>query len=126
MLPETFTIERTSTAMPSKTYRIDWDAGRIEGFIDGKEAVKQSIDLALATERYLWGIYTWNYGSEIYKLIGKSDAYAMSEMQRMIKDALSIDSRVTEVKDFVFEAERGNITCQFKASTSVGDINATV
>lgn len=126
MLPETFKIERTSTVMPSKTYKIDWEAGRIGGFIDGKEAVRQSMELEITTERYLWPIYSWNYGSEIYQLIGKSDAYAMSEMERLIKDALSIDSRITETKNFTFEAERGNITCQFTASTTVGEINATV
>lgn len=126
MLPETFNIEYTTTLMPSKTYKIDWEKGRIGGFIDGKEAVGQSIELAITTERYLWNIYSWNYGSEIYNLIGKSDAYAMTEMKRMIQDALSLDSRITETKDFTFEANRGEITCQFTASTTVGDINATV
>lgn len=126
MLPETFTIEYTSTTMPSKTYKIDWETGRIGGFIDGKEAVGQAMELALTTERYIWGIYSWNYGSEIYRLLGQADAYAMSEMERMIKDALSPDSRITETKDFTFEANRGEITCQFTASTTVGEINATV
>lgn len=126
MLPETFNIEYTATTIPSKTYKIDWEAGRIDGFIDGKDAVKQAIDLAITTERYLWGIYSWNYGSEIYTLIGKSDAYAMSEMKRMIQDALSPDSRITETSGFNFKAERGNVTCQFTAKTTVGEINATV
>lgn len=126
MLPDTFNIEYTATAIPSKTYKINWDTGRIEGFIDGKDAVRQSIDLAITTERYLWGIYSWNYGSEIYRLIGKSDAYAMSEMKRMIQDALSQDSRITETLDFKFEAARGDVTCQFTAKTTVGEINATV
>ena len=126
MLPETFTIEYTSTTMPSKTYKIDWETGRIGGFIDGREAIGQAMELALSTERYLWGIYSWNYGSELYTLIGQADAYAMSEMERMIKDALSPDSRVKEAKDFTFEANRGEITCQFTASTTVGEINATV
>ena len=126
MLPETFKVEYTSTTMPSKTYKIDWETGRIGGFIDGKEAVGQAIELAITTERYLWGIYSWNYGSEIYRLLGQSDAYAMSEMENMIKDALSPDSRITDTKDFTFEANRGEITCQFTASTTVGEINATV
>lgn len=126
MLPETFTIEYTSTTMPSKTYKIDWETGRIGGFIDGKEAVGQAMELALTTERYIWDIYSWNYGSEIYRLLGQADAYVMSEMELMIKDALSPDSRITETKDFTFEANRGEITCQFTASTTVGEINATV
>lgn len=126
MLPETFNIEYTVTSIPSKTYKIDWEKGRIEGFIDGEDAIRQSIDLAITTERCLWGIYSWNYGSDIYHLIGKSDAYAMSEMKRMIQDALSPDGRIEETSDFTFEAERGNVTCQFTAKTTVGEINATV
>lgn len=126
MLPETFNIEYTSTSIPSKTYKINWDTGRIEGFIDGNDAVKQAMDLAITTERYLWRIYSWNYGSELYQLIGQSDAYAMSEMKRMIQDTLSQDSRITGTSDFKFEVERGNITCQFTAKTTVGEINATV
>ncbi|MBR4845037.1 MAG: DUF2634 domain-containing protein [Bacteroidaceae bacterium] len=126
MLPETLNIKYANTSIPSKTYKIDWETSRIEGFIDGKDAIRQAIDLALTTERCLWRIYSWNYGSEIHTLIGKSDAYAMSEMKRMIQDALSQDSRVTDTSDFVFEAERGNITCQFVAKTTVGEINATV
>lgn len=126
MLPESFNINYTTTSMPSKTYKIDWETGRIDGFIDGKDAVGQSIELALTTERYIWNIYSWNYGSEIYNLVGKSDAYAMTKMKRMIQDALSPDFRVTETKDFKFEVNRGTITCQFTANTTVGEINATV
>lgn len=126
MLPESFSIEYTATSMPSKTYKIDWETGRIRGFIDGKDAIRQSIELAITTERYLWSIYSRNYGSEIYNLIGKSDAYAMTEIKRMIQDALSPDARIKETKDFTFETNRGTVTCQFTASTTVGDINATV
>lgn len=126
MLPETFKVEHASRSMPSKTYKIDWETGRIGGFIDGKEAVGQAIELALTTERFIWGIYSWNYGSEIYRLIGRSDAHAMGKMEHMIKDALLPDSRITDTKDFAFEVNRGEITCQFTASTTVGEINATV
>lgn len=126
MLPETFNVEYTATSMPSKTYKIDWENGRIDGFIDGREAIGQSIELAITTERYLWDIYSWNYGSEIYALMGQSDSFAMSEMKHMIQDALSQDSRINEAKDFTFKTNRGEITCQFTASTTVGDINATV
>ena len=126
MLPETFKVEHASRSMPSKTYKIDWETGRIGGFIDGKEAVGQAIELALTTERFIWGIYSWNYGSEIYRLIGRSDAHAMGKMEHMIKDALLPDSRITDTKDFAFEVNRGEITCQFTAITTVGEINATV
>lgn len=126
MLPETFALDYSESNKPSKTYKIDWENGTIGGFIDGKEAVKQAVELALTTERYVWKIYSWNYGSEIHTLYGKSDAYAMSEIERMIKDALSVDSRITGTNDFTFETNRGVITTQFTVNTSVGDINATI
>lgn len=126
MLPETFNVEYTATSMPSKTYKIDWENGEIGGFIDGRDAIAQSIELAITTERFIWDIYSWNYGSEIYTLLGKSDAYAMSEMNRMIRDALSQDSRITDTINFKFEANRGKVTCEFTANTTMGDINATV
>ena len=36
----------------SRTYAIDWEAGRIAGFIDEQEAVKQFIKKALLTPRF--------------------------------------------------------------------------
>lgn len=126
MLPESYVENVVVRDMPSKTYKIDWENNTISGFIDGKDALGQSIDLAITTERYMWDIYSWNYGSEIYTLIGKSDVYAMSEMKRMIQDALSTDSRIRDTSDFVFERARGGITCSFIAKTTVGDVNGTV
>ena len=85
MLPETYNEISVIKDSPSKTYKIDWDNNRILGFIDGKDAVSQSIELALTTERYVWDIYSWNYGSDIHTLIGQNDVYAMYEMKSMIK-----------------------------------------
>ena len=126
MLPETFKIEYSTSNIPSKTYKIDWENGTIGGFIDGKEAVQQAVELALTTERYIWSIYSWNYGSEIHTLFGKSDAFAMSEIELMIKDALSVDPRIKDVTDFTFYVNRGVITTQFTVNSTVGDISATI
>ena len=126
MLPETFTEVTEIVDMPSKTFKIDWENNHISGFIDGKEAIKQSIELSVSTERYIWQIYSWNYGSEIYTLIGQSDAYAMSEMKRMIQDALVNDSRIKELTEFVFERVNKGVSCEFVAKTTVGDVNGTV
>ena len=126
MLPDTFILSTAVKDMPSKTYKIDWDNNTISGCIDCKEAMKQSIELAVTTERYIWDIYSWNYGSELYTLIGKTDAYAMSEMKRMIQDALLPDSRVSDTSDFVFTKTRDGLECSFNATTTVGEVNGTV
>ena len=126
MLPETYNEISVIKDSPSKTYKIDWDNNRILGFIDGKDAVAQSIELALTTERYVWDIYSWNYGSDIHTLIGQNDVYAMSEMKSMIKDALSPDGRVTDVSDFQFIKTKDGLDCSFTATTTVGEVNGTV
>lgn len=127
MLPQTLDI-RNSTAhpIPTKTYQIDWDNKHIKGFIDGVDAIEQAVDLHLTTERYQWTIYSWQYGSDIYKLIGEPYDYVKSEMKRMIKDALSIDSRITDVDDFEFSFDKGNITCKFRITTNEGEFDREV
>lgn len=62
---------------PTKTYKIK--DNRIVGFTDGKEALKQAIQLILGTERYEYLIYSWNYGSELNGLIGRQKDIAESE-----------------------------------------------
>ena len=58
--------------MPSKTYRIDFQTGRISGTVDGRDAMVQAIRKILQTERFQYLIYSWNYGMEWSRLIGKS------------------------------------------------------
>ena len=60
--------EGTASA-PSRTYRIH--DGRIEGTIDGLNAVRQSIELILITERFQWQIFSSDYGVELDELIGE-------------------------------------------------------
>lgn len=126
MIAQTVTITTPDEGMPSKTYKIDWDNKTIEGFIDGADAIAQSAELALTTERFMWRTYTWNYGSEIYTLLGKNDDYVVSEMKRMIEDALSIDSRIKDVTDYEFVKVDDTIQCSFTLKTTAGDVNATI
>ena len=46
--------------MPSKTYRIDFQTGRISGTVDGRDAMVQAIRKILQTERFQYLIYSWN------------------------------------------------------------------
>lgn len=87
---------------PSKTWRIDLDNKRLGGFIDGVEAVAQAAYLSVRTARYRHIILSWQYGSELETLVGRDADYVFSEGKRMIAEALSTDSRITDVRDFSF------------------------
>lgn len=75
--PSVVTIGQTVTVtpaaeQPTKTYKVDFDTGRVAGYVDETEAMKQAIFKILSTERFLYLIYSWNYGIELNAVVGKS------------------------------------------------------
>lgn len=107
--------------IPSKTYRLL--NGRITGWIDDLAAIRQSIEKVLCTERFTWPIYTDNYGVELKSLIGENIDLVIAEVERIIREALSVDDRVIEVKDFnVTKESRNTILVSFFVLTIYGQI----
>ena len=88
--------------MPSKTYKIDTINKRIIGTIDGKEAVMQFIQKVLSTDKYAFEIYDWYYGNELLKLVGQNYDYVVARIPNIFKDALLVDDRIIDVRDFTF------------------------
>lgn len=104
---------------PTKTYKIK--DGRIVGFCDGIEALKQAIYLILNTERYEYIIYSDDYGSELKGLIGKDKDISESEYKRRIKEALIQDDRINNVDKFTFEYNQDGVLIQFTVFSIYGD-----
>ena len=108
---------------PSKTYRLDLDAGRIVGFVDKLEAVNQSIKKAIITPRFKCLIYDNQYGSEVEEAIISKDAttdYIEAVTEGFIKDALRPDTRILSVYDFQFEFKEDKAYVFFRADTIFG------
>lgn len=109
---------------PSKTYRLDLDAGRIIGFVDNIEAVQQAIRKAIITPRFKCLIYDTQYGSEIEDAVIAKDAsreYAESVIEGFVKDALAPDTRILECHDFSIELEKDHANIEFTADTIYGE-----
>lgn len=81
----------------SKTYRVL--NGRVVGWIDNKQALRQAIEKLLHTERYMYEIYTDEYGIEMQALIGENFDLVEAEIGRIIKEALLADDRVVSVEN---------------------------
>lgn len=109
--------------LPSLTYALDLDKGRIVGKVDGLKATEQAIRKALITPRWKCLVYDNQYGSEIKNaIIAKSASQELvgSEIPRMVEDALLPDTRVLSVEDFSFEFEEDKCFIQFTANTIFG------
>lgn len=116
----------TVTSLPSRTFQIDFERGRIAGYVDKVDAVKQAIVLILNTQRYCYPVVSWNYGVEFDDLYGQPKYAVMSLLRSRISDALQQDDRITSVDDFEFETGRGTITVTFTAHSIYGNIKQEV
>ena len=109
---------------PSLTYKLDLDAGRIVGMVDGLEAVNQAIRKAIITPRFKCLIYDNQYGSEIQEAIIAQDAkpeYTEAVIPGFVKDALKPDTRILKVYDFQFEFRADGAYIFFRADTIFGE-----
>lgn len=114
-----------ATELPSRTYRLDLETGRIVGMIDELEAVMQAIRKALITPRFKCLIYNHNYGSEIKEAITTKDAsnkYVEAVLPEYVKDCLIPDKRILEVRDFKLEFINDEAHIEFTADTIYGQL----
>lgn len=117
-LEQGFALKR----QPDLTFRLDFETGRAVGTVDELEAVKQAIFLALNTERFAYEIFTPNYGNELTALLGTAPPLVYAQIEQAIKEALSVDDRITGVSGFVFSKKQGAVTAAFTVSTVYGDV----
>lgn len=125
-LPESagFGTELVLASQPSLTWLIDKEQNQVSRMDDGLEAVRQAVEIALSVERFRWQIYSTNFGAELDDLIGEDEAYIVSELPRLIEEALSTDDRIRAVDDFSFSRTDGNsMTVTFAVHTVFGDIS---
>lgn len=111
--------------LPSKTYRLDLDRGRIVGHVDGLEAVGQAIRKAIITPRFKCLIYDNQYGSEIEDAVIAKDAsraYVQAVVRSFVEDALKPDTRILDVDNFNFEFVDDGAYISFTAETIFGSV----
>lgn len=108
-----------------KEYEIDFKTGQLTGrIVEGLEAIKIWIWLALKTPRYRYYIYTWDYGNEFEDLIGQgySEEYIAAEAQRMTEDCLLVNENIQSISDFSVVLMNDALTVSFTVNTIYGSI----
>ena len=84
-----------------REFGIDFATGQLTGMVvEGIEAIKAWIYIALQVARYRYFICSWQYGSEIEDLYGKgySAEHLESEISRMIKECLLVNDYIEQVE----------------------------
>lgn len=114
--------------LPTKTYGIDFNAGRITGTIDGVEAMKQATVKALITPHLKCLIYP-DYGSEIEEDVVAESAdvdYLEAVIPDYVREALEDDDRILDVGDFTINVKDDSAYISFKEDTIYGEIEIEV
>jgi len=114
--------------VPKRTWRIDFDNGRISGQITGIDAIKQYVYKALLTARSRYLIYTDDYGSELSALIGSdvTRAYLDAEIPRMVRDALIYHDDINDVTDITYELSGDALFISLTLDTIYGELRTEV
>lgn len=123
MIPTGGVISNGNTVaarQPSRTWKLDLERGRISGMTDGLEAVKQSVFKILQTERFVYLIYSANYGTETRRFLGSAQGYLESEIKRRIREALLQDDRISDVRDFAFAFDGDSVLVEFTVVSIFG------
>lgn len=128
MIPSSFGIldrDFEIEEQPSKVYRIELEGSTVRGFVDELDAMKQAVFRILSTERYQHIIYSWNYGIETMDLYGEPVTYVCPELERRITEALTWDTRITDVTDFEHDiTKKGTVHTTFTVHTVFGNFEA--
>ena len=104
-------------------------------FVDGKpkivyenEALKVWMYKAIKTNRYEFGIYTWNYGCEIISLIGKGfeKGLIQSEARRYVEEALYVNPYIVNIYNVDVRFVRDTLTVEATVESIYGTVNIIV
>lgn len=110
---------RQGEEITSRTYKVS--DGKIEGFVDDLEAIKQAVYKRLNTEQFEFPIYSFDYGLQWNKLLGKDQVYVRAELPRMISETLLRDDRIIAVNNFSFSFDAADeCRCSFSVETVYG------
>lgn len=97
-------------------------------YVYGNDALKTWIWNALKTERKMWEIWTWDYGNDIFSLIGKpfSADVKNTEAARMIEECLLVNQYIKSVDNIDVDFSDDNLTISLSITTVYGKIEMEV
>lgn len=119
-------LEEETITTPStyKEYAFNFTTGELTGkILEGKEAIRVWIYKTLLTQRYVYPIYSWNYGQDLEELIGQGyeGDYIKSEVERRVQDCLLINQHITRCRSFETTLINDTLHILFTVETTFGE-----
>ncbi len=117
--------DQVTTSSIYKEYDFDFDKGVLTGkVVEGKDAIKVWIYKALMTKRYVHDIYSWDYGQDLEELIGQGydKGFIDSEVERRIKDCLSVNDKIESCTNFDIRLVNDKLNISFTVNTVFGEV----
>ncbi|MGG4344914.1 DUF2634 domain-containing protein [Paenibacillus lautus] len=110
----------------SRTWKLDFEKGRVIGMVDELEAVKQAVFKIVKTERFQYLVYSFDYGMEMQNMLGKSPLYVQTELRRRIQEALIQDDRIQSIEGLTMDINGDELTARFTVVTNYGSFESEV
>lgn len=95
--------------------------------LEDKAALKIWIYKALLTNKYIYPIYSWDYGQDLEELIGQGygKGFIECEVQRRIQDCLMVNERITGCHSFEINFINDQLQVSFTVNTTFGEVYGT-
>ena len=103
---------------------IDRLRGRIVKQCDNFDAILQSVQKILSTDRYSEMIYSTFYGIEIADTIGKPASYVRAALPQAVKEALKQDDRIKDVAVENIEVSGDAVSFTVTVDTILGSVSS--
>lgn len=93
-------------------------------FVEGNEALKVWIYKTLKTERFRYTAYSWQYGIELKKFIGKvmTAGERISEFKRTIIECLMVNPYIKSINSITIERNKTELNCNIDLTTVYGEL----
>lgn len=121
--------EQITTPTTHKEYEFDFNTGQLTGkILEGKEALKMWIYKTLLTPRYIYPIYSWDYGQDLEELIGQGyeTDFIKSEVERRIQECLMINTHIKGCHSFDISLVNDTLQISFTVNTTFGEVAINV
>lgn len=107
-----------------REYEVDFITGELTGgIVEGIEALKVWVWVALHTNRYRFEIYSWDFGHELEDMIGKtySEEYITSETESLVEECLLVNEKIIGISDFECSIEKDKLVISFTILSVYGE-----